>query len=152
MALHITVQEANAWADKVKLNIGFLDSELENTQATQVLSRVSQAYNVSSWVDTTSTPSLIRKIIAMLYVGWFFQLTYSEDDSTSSYGLLLINQAENLINGIVDGSITLVDAVAGTDLGLSQPAFYPTDASSALTPTIDDPSLGPAQFSMGKIW
>ena len=135
MALHITVPEANAWADKVKLNIGFLDSELENTQATQVLSRVSQAYNVSSWVDTTSTPSLIRKIIAMLYVGWFFQLTYSEDDSTSSYGLLLINQAENLINGIVDGSITLVDAVAGTDLGLSQPAFYPTDASSALTPT-----------------
>ncbi|SRR6266496_360901 len=152
MALHITVAEANAWAEKSKLNFGELDSELEATQVTQVLGRVSLAYNVSGWVDANTTPSLIRKIIAMLYVGWFYQLTYSEDDSTNSYGLLLIHQAETLIDGIVDGAINLVDAVAGTDLNLAQPAFYPNDASSALTPTQDDSSLGPAKFTMGTVW
>ena len=152
MTLHITVAEANAWADKVKLNFGELDSELENAQATQVLSRVSQVYNVSSWVDSSNTPSLIRKIIAMLYVGWYYQGVYSEDDSVNSYGLLLINQAETLVEGIISGAITLTDAAAGTDLGLSLPAFYPNDASSALKPTDIDSSLGPEKFSMGKVW
>lgn len=152
MVAHITADEANAWADKVKLNLGELDGELENAQAVQVLGRISQAYTVSGWVDTTTTPSLIRKIIAMLYTGWYFQRTYSEDQDVSTYGVMLIGQAETLIDGIIDGSIGLVDALPGIDLGGSVPVFYPSDESSALVPTIDDSSLGPAKFSMGKVW
>lgn len=152
MALHITVGEANAWADKVKINFGNLDSELESAQATTVLARVSQIYDVTSWVDSTTTPSLVRKIIAMLYTGWFFQRTYSEDENVSTYGMLLINQAEQLILGIIGGAITLVDILPGTDLLNSTPLFYPNDASSALEPTTLDKSLGPEKFSMGKVW
>jgi|SRR5882757_2626808 len=152
MVVHITVEEANAWAEKTKLNFGELDSELESSQATQVLSRVSQVYDVSSWVTPGTTPGLIRKIVSMLYVGWYYERTYSEDTVISNYGMLLINQAENLIMGIISGAITLPDVPPGTDLGLSQPAFYPTDASSALQPTTDDMSLGPAKFTMGTIW
>jgi len=152
MVVHITVEEANAWADHSKLNFGELDSDLEASQATQVLTKVSQVYDVSSWITPGTTPALIRKIISMLYVGWYYQRTYSEDANVNSYGLLLINQAENLIAGIISGAITLPDVPPGTDLGFSQPVFYPTDASSALQPTDDDPSLGPAKFSMGRIW
>lgn len=152
MALHITVDEANAWADRFKLNFGELDSELENSQAVQVLARVSQAYTVTSWVDSATTPSLVRKIIAMMYVGWYYQRTYSEDGEMNSYGVMLITAAENLLSGIVDGSLALVDAVVGTDLHSSEPGFYPTDASSALVPTTTDSSLGPAKFTMGTIW
>lgn len=152
MVVHITAEEANAWADHSKLNFGELDSDLEGSQATQVLTRVSQVYDVSGWITPGTTPSLIRKIISMLYVGWYYQRTYSEDANVNSYGLLLINQAEALIEGIVSGAIILPDAPPGTDLGINQPAFYPTDSSSTLQPTNDDPSLGPAKFSMGRIW
>src|SRR5882762_9162995 len=138
MVVHITVDEANAWADHSKLNFGELDSDLEASQATQVLTKVSQVYDVTSWITPGTTPALIRKIISMLYVGWYYQRTYSEDG--------------NLIAGIISGAITLPDVPPGTDLGFSQPVFYPTDASSALQPTDDDPSLGPAKFSMGRIW
>jgi len=152
MTFHITIEEANAWADKVKLNFGNLDVELESSQSTQVLSRVSQIYDVTSWVDSSTTPSLIRKIIAMMYTGWYFQRTYSEDENTSTYGMMLIAQAEQLILGIIDGAITLSDAPPNTDLLNSSPLFYPNDASSALTPTTDDMSLGPNKFSMGTVW
>lgn len=152
MSFHINIEEANAWSDKVKLNFGDLDVELESSQSTQVLARVSQIYDVTSWVSPSTTPSLIRKIIGMLYTGWYFQRTYSEDENVSTYGLLLINQAEELILGIISGSVTLPDAPPGTDLQNSSPLFYPNDASSALEPTINDTSLGPEKFSMGKVW
>lgn len=151
-ALHITADEANAWAEKTKLNFGELDIELENAQATQVLARVSQVYTVTSWVDASTTPALIRKIIAMLYAGWYFQRTYSEDSNINTYGIMLVTQAETLIDGIISGAIVIVDVPPGTDLQLSVPVFYPNDTSSALTPTIDDSSLGPGKFSMGTIW
>lgn len=152
MTAHISIEEANAWADKVKLNFGNLDTELEASQSVQVLARVSQIYDISSWVDSITTPSLIRKIIAMMYTGWFFQRTYSEDEDVSTYGMMLIAQAETLMQGIIDGSITLVDIPPGTDLLSSSPVFYPNDASSALDPTTLDHSLGPEKFSMGKVW
>lgn len=148
---HITVEEANSWTDKVKLNLSVLDSELEESMATQVLARVSQAYDTTSWVDTDTTPKLIRKIIAMMYVGWYFQRTYSEEEETNSYGLMLIAQAERLIEGIVSGSLSLPDSTEPL-LNVDAPTFYPTDASSALSPTSDDMSLGGAKFSMGTIW
>jgi hypothetical protein len=150
--MHISADEANAWADRVKLNFGELDTELESGLATQVLGRVSQVYTTTGWVDASSTPSLIRKIIAMLYTGWYFERTYSEDENINNYGTMLIAKAEEIILGIISGAIILIDAPIGTDTGLSQPAFYPNDASSALTPTIDDSSLGPAKFTMGTIW
>lgn len=150
MAL-ITVEEANSWADQVKLNLSVLDSELEESMATQVLARVSQAYETTSWVSSGTTPKLIRKIIAMMYVGWYFQRTYSEEEETNSYGLMLIAQAERLIEGIVTGSLSLPDS-SEPSLNVDAPSFYPTDASSLLTPTVDDPSLGGAKFSMGTIW
>lgn len=152
MTTHITVEEANAWADKVKLNFGNLDSELESAQAAQVLARVSQVYTVTGWVDSTTTPSLIRKIIAMMYTGWYFQRTYSEDQDVSTYGVMLLRQAETLIDGVIDGSITLIDIDPIIDLQTSEPVFYPNDNSSALQPTQDDPSLGPPKFTMGTIW
>lgn len=148
---HITVENANAWADQVKLNLGTLDSELEDSQAVQVLAGVAQAYDTSTWVDTSTTPALVKKIIAMRYVGWYFQRTYSEDDDISTYGILLINEADKLIAGIAAGTLGLPDAPGGV-VNTDAPLFYPTDASSAMCPSIYDMSLGGAKFSMGVIW
>ena len=152
MTSHITPAEANAWADHVKLSVTSVDSELEAAQAVEVLSRIGTVYAVSGWTDPLTTPSLVRKIIAMKYVGWLFQRTYSEDAPISDYGLLLIAQAENLIDGIIAGTLALPGSTTVDGQITGSPAFYPNDASSALTPTSEDRSLGPNSFSMGQVW
>lgn len=152
MAAHITLLEAQAWADGRKLVLTSVDNELEVSQTSQVFGSLSQVYDTSTWVDALTTPTLVRKIIAMLYVGWYFQRAYSEDADLSTYGLLLVAQAQKLLDGLIAGSIVLPITEAPAPLNNDRPSFYPTDASSALDPTVSDMSLGPAAFSMGQIW
>lgn len=160
---NVSVQEVNVWADHVKLNVDRLDSDLEESVSQQVISQISTAYNVTSWITETSTPQLVRKIIAMWYVGWFFQRTYSEDDGINTYGVMLLAQAQKLIDGIVAGTIVLPDVDVDSDLKLSQPLFYPTDASSIPRPDDGwvgeglnfgnyDRSVGREKFSMGQVF
>jgi len=148
---HITVQQAQAWAEQSKLALGSLDLELEDQVATQVLGRVAQAYDVSSWTDDTTTPDIVRSAIAMTYVSWFYSRQYSEDEpNTNEYAIRLLAMAEDLIAGIITGAIEVPEEPIQTDLG--EAAFYPTDASSAMEPTLDDSSLGGPVFSMGTVF
>jgi hypothetical protein len=149
--MYITVDEANAYADKNKLIVTAVDVDLETSQAVQLFAKLGQVYDVSTWVDDTTTPSLVRKVLAMYYTGWFYLRTYSEDEDVSTYGQMLIRQADDLLAGIVAGTLVLSD-VSVPAINPDQPSFYPDDASSALTPTASDRSLGDAKFSMGTIW
>lgn len=149
--MYITVDEANAYADKNKLIVTSVDVDLETSQATQLFAKLGQVYDVSTWVDEVTTPNLVRKVLAMLYTGWFYERTYSEDQDTSDYGQMLISQANQLIEGIVAGTLVLSDVTVPA-VNPDQPSFYPDDASSALTPSFEDRSLGDAKFSMGTIW
>lgn len=149
---HITTADVNAFADGRKITIAALDAALEGTQSTQVFARLSQIYNTSTWVDENTTPTLVKSIIAMLYVGWLFQRTYSEDTNISNYGTLLIAEATTLLDGLVAESIVIPNLPIGQNTGLSQPSFYPDDLSSAAETTYDDMSLGPAKFTMGQVW
>jgi hypothetical protein len=146
---HITVPEAQAWAESSKLPIDDLDSELEASVAVSVLSRLNTVIDTSGWVDSTTTPQLIRKIIAMLYVSWVYNRTYSEDPGgTNEYALRLMGMAETLLSGVLDGSVEVI----GLNISYGEPSFYPNDSSSLLRPNRDDPSLGGPQFTMGTIW
>jgi hypothetical protein len=62
---------------------------------------------------------------------------------------MLKENAGMLIQGLIDGTIE-IPGVPPTSS--PNPSFYPNDASSALEPTLEDPSLGPARFSMGKVF
>lgn len=148
---HIDIQEAQAWCEKTKLNLGTaLDGELEDSVASQVIVTIAQAYDTSSWTVNTSTPKVVRSIIAMLYVAWMYDRTYSEDNNVNSYSTRLRTSAQVLIDGIIAGNIELPDASIVSTTGT--PLYYPTDTSSANLPTVEDPSLGPAKFTMGVIW
>lgn len=149
--MHIKLEEANAYADGNKLKFDELDAELEASSASQVLSRIGQVYDASTWVDEDTTPNLVRKIIAMTYVAWFYQRVYSEDEDVSNYAAWLLAQADKLTEGITSGTLVLPDVVV-SPINPDQPIFYPTDASSAQRPTYADPSLGGPVFSMGRIW
>jgi hypothetical protein len=147
----ITVDGAQGWADRSKLTLSTLDLSLLDSIETEVLTRLSSAYDTSTWLDTTNTPPIVQVVICKYYVSWVYERAYSENqDSGSDYAAMLRMNAEMLITGLIDGTI---DIPGVTPIGSGGgPAYYPNDASSALEPTFDDPSLGPAKFSMGRVF
>lgn len=150
----ITLLEAQAWVEATKFTITDITSspnvdlllEIEE----EVIARVASAYDTSTWVDATTTPKLVRVAIAKKFVAWAYRRAYSEsiEEVDASYALLLDVNAETIIQGIVDGSIE----IPNIPVVIGEPVFYPTDASSAEEPTVDDPSLGPSKFSMGQVF
>lgn len=156
----ITVLEAQSWVEGTKFKISLNQSSfstqdtalLEQLEA-EVLARIAPAYDATiqaGWTSSVNTPTLVKVIIAKTFVAWAYRRQYSEDlsDADAAYSLKLEMNAETLILGLVDGSIEIpsVSSNAG------YPTFYPTDDSSAMEPTIDDPSLGPAKFSMNSVF
>jgi hypothetical protein len=135
---HVSLAEVQAWLETTRANLEQLDSQLEASIADQVLARVALSYDVASWDSLATTPKLVRKIIAMKYASWHYQRAYSEDaDTTNEYALMLNAQAETLLEGVVNGSLELVDIGSQGDTTLSRPVYELPD-----TPA----------FTMGKVW
>jgi len=146
----ITVHQAQAWSEKTKLPITDLDTDLLTQVENQVLGMLAGGFDTSTWLDSSTTPPIVQQILSMLYVSWFYNRQYSEDqEHVNVYATLLRAEAESLIQGLLDGSITMPGQPESTE---SAPTFYPTDASSAQQPTFDDMSLGDASFSMGRLF
>ena len=142
----IVKEEAQAWAEGTKLRVSSLDLNLLAHIEAEIIGRLQSAFDTSTWLNNTSTPDLIRTIIAKTYICWLYDRQYSEDiEAGNNYADRLKANAELLMTGLLNGTIDLpgVPPITGS------PVFYPTDASSAQDPTFDDPSLGPAAFSMG---
>jgi len=151
---HITVQDAQAWAEPTKLDVSpDLDSGLEASVATQVLAQIAQARDVTGWVGSSTTPALIRSIISMHYISWIYRRVYAEDDSGSAYASRLMQRADKLIEGIIAGTVVIEEEPAAT-VDATTPVFYPNDASTAQTEPLNDLDTGwggPA-FTMGVVW
>lgn len=152
----ITVREANAWVERTKFQfqtpLAQDQSDLLEQIEEEVLARIdTSAYDTSTWLDSTTTPRLVRVAIAKKFVAWVYRRQYSEDlgDNDASYAMQLEANAETIITGIVDGSIE-IPSEPTTNAGT--PVFYPTDESSASEPTWDDLSLGPEKFSMNQVF
>lgn len=151
----IRLDEVKALFERTKMDVQSLDTDLLALVETEVLQRlaiqIDPAVSVL-WVDPSTTPDLIRTIIAKKYGAWIYQRQYSEDVGTSdnTYADKLDANAEMLITGILDGSI-IVD---GYTEDVTTITFYPNDASSAqdLYSDPNDPSVGPASFSMGSVF
>src|SRR5688500_5596975 len=98
---HFTLNEANAWLESTKLSLSALDASLASQAALQVLPRLADTYDTSTWTGDNNTPPLIRSVIAMYYVSWIYDRTYSDntDDTTSNYAFLLRQRADLIIAG-----------------------------------------------------
>jgi hypothetical protein len=149
---NIAVEDAQAWCQKNKLDLGsVLDGDLETQISTHVIARISTTYDVSTWVTAPTTPQLVKTIISMYYAAWMYRKLYSDDNGDSNaYATELMAAADAMLANILDGTTELPGIIPTVDSGA--PAFYPTDESSALEATVEDPSLGPAHFSMGTIF
>lgn len=146
----ISIDDVQAWVENSKIVPPSLDLDHVDQIETEILARLGGVYNTSLWVDKATTPRLIQVIIAKTYTGWLYDKMYSENQSQPNiYSRMIKQNAEMLIDGILDGTIEIPGTPATTEQG---PTFYPNDISSAQEPTFEDPSLGPAKFSMGRIF
>ena len=145
----ITAKMAQGWVETTKFRISELDTDLLDQIETETLGRISSTYDTTTWITPETTPKLVRVAIAKAYAAWAYRRAYSEDEGIDNeYATNLLSNSEMLIQGIIDGIIELPDPAVNTT-GEGSPLFYPTDLSSEMEATIDDPSLGPANFSMG---
>lgn len=145
---NVTESEVQAWLEESKLEVGTLDEEMESQISSEVLGRLASAtYDTVGWTDSASTPKLVKKIISMLYAGWFYDREYSETADTNDYALRLKAAAEMLMLGIIAGT-TDIGEIPGTSTH-NELVFFPTDASSANAYNESEVGDGPAAFSMG---
>lgn len=151
MASLIGLSDVTGWLDTAseKITITAIDEALSSSLEETLKASLASQYDTSTWTSSGTTPSLIKKILGMQYIGWLYQKIYSGDNDGSDYGDMLLAEAGKLITSLAAGSITLESI---TPLGTSAPAFFPTDASSAQVPTDDFPSFGGPTFTLGQIW
>ena len=144
----IAIEDVKAWVEDSKLKPQALDLDHLSQLEEEVLARLASIYDTSIWVDKSTTPRLVQTIIAKYYTAWLYNKFYSENQSQPNlYAMLVTRNAETLVSGILDGTITVPGAIESNAV---DPSFYPNDASSIQDPTLADPSLGPARFSLGK--
>ena len=146
----VSVADLNALGDATKLNFTAVSADEESSVTTEIFSQIGQRYDTTIWTSSVNTPKLVIKIIAMFYVGWHYQKVYSEDDAPNNFGLLLIARGQRLVDGIIAGALNLPDAP--TPINSDVPTFYPTDASSLMSPTVYDRSLGGPMFNMSDVF
>jgi hypothetical protein len=157
---HIVLADAQTWLENTKAHLTTLDANLEAQVSTMVMGRLAETFNaslVSTWTDNNTTPALVKQIIAMMYCGWFYDRQFSEMVAAegTSYGVVLRTYAEALLEGVITGSIDLIEVAPGEPE--TAPVFYPTDSSStaavlAANTNPDDQSLGPPKFGMSMIF
>lgn len=146
----ITIEDVRGWVETTKLNITSLDLNFLPQLEAEVFARLGPVYDTTTWLDPNSTPMIVRVIVTKYYAAWIYDRAYSENQGISNeYAAQLRLNADMLITGLIDGTIEIPGITPISD---PNPAFYPNDASSALDPTVDDPSLGPARFSLGKVF
>jgi hypothetical protein len=150
---HVTVEDVNAWLEPSKLSVSSIEASLEQQVANMIFGRLGPNFTVSGWTDDTTTPLLIRTIIAMHYASWIIDRAFSDSSSdVNEYAVLLRSMADTNIEGLLSGVLEYEDIPTTSGGDSSQPVFFPNDASSSLAPTVDTPHDGPAVFTMGQIF
>lgn len=143
----VTIQDVQNWLERSKLTLDSDDDLLEETHARSiVLSKLATRFDTSTWVDSDSTPKLVRTIISMLVAAYRYNAVYTEvpNPETETYGDKLEQRAMDLLQQVVDGGLVLEEATDGPAV-TGTLSFYPTDASTAR----DDEDDAGIKFTMG---
>ena len=148
----ISIPEIQAWLEKTKLTISTTEPDdltfIELYEKNIVYGRLAQKFDTSTWLSASTTPSLVRQIIAMRIAAIVYRRQYSEDlETTNPWAMWLEKNSEDLIMGLINASIVLQTeaGISGTTpTQLNRPTFYPTDISSA--------AANQPYFAMDKIF
>lgn len=143
MAL-INTDDVQSWFTTDRLSLEITDDLPEEVNiSAEVLATASTRYSTTTWVTIATTPRLIRSVISARVAAIRYNKHYADQVDELPYGEWLHKWSMNILDGIINGTIPLLD-VPSADLTLAQKTasatFYPTDASS-----VDDQA---AKFTM----
>lgn len=130
---HVTIAEVQGWLDPDRLAIPANDALIDDVQfSVPVLAKVAQVMDTSTWVDVSTTPPLIRKIISALIAANRYNRIYSEEeDAGNKYADKLEKMAWGWAQAIVDGKMVVFDNSGTEVLNNNDPAFHPRDVTGA---------------------
>lgn len=121
----ITVEEVRGWVETTKLNIQDLDLDFLPQLETEVLAQLGTVYDVTTWVSPSTTPDLVRVLLTKMYAAWMYDRAYSENQAeTNPYAAMLKANAQELLRGLIDGTIEIPGVSA---LSNPNPSFYPDE-------------------------
>ena len=161
MSAVITAPEVQGWLESTKLAVTNVDAQLEESAREMAFTMLSREYDVTAWVDSATTPTLVRKLIAGLVAAWLYARQYSEDgEQPSWYADSIEKRVMNLLQQLADGTLDLVgvDKPADGSAGIDAPSFYPTDATGtqilydALGNEIGREGSEDIKFTMGQLF
>ena len=143
MAL-IDVGDVQSWFTEDRLQLEFEDELPEETNVSnKVLAKISKRYDVTLWISVATTPALVKSVISAQVAAIRYRKQYADQLEEASYADWLDDWAMTTLDGIVDGTIPLLDIVTDDELVIAQESssasFSPTDAE------IDDDA---AKFTM----
>jgi hypothetical protein len=145
MAIRVTLDEIQQWLSNSKYPIEEVDEALEETGRTLVFSALQNTFDTSTWVDATTTPALVRKIISLWIASMEWARGYAEDDTGgSTYFTFLQDLYNSLLAGVIAGGVELIE-VPGESSDTLSIDFYPTD-----TEDWDEDNW--ARFSIGQVF
>jgi len=148
-----SVAQVNAWLDPTKAVISSLETETASAAEQHILASLETRFDTSTWTTTGNTPELVQICTAMYYAGNIYRRSYSEDliGGTDNYGDQLMEDATNLLRGILDGGQELRDLADYKNP--DEPLLYPNNTSTTLYDT--DPrnkDATPQVFAMNQVF
>lgn len=154
MAVHVTTAEVQQWIQDTRLTIATVDPALDASAYSRVVGVLALRYTTGTWIDSSTTPSLVRSIISMLIAAWTINKAHAETmGDVDAYGVHLESSALVLLGGLADGSILIDDTAIG-DYSMGQPVFWPTDIATTVATEQgwDADGAAPMMFSTGKVF
>lgn len=154
MPTYVTLAQVQSWLQDTKYTLPEVDNELEGSASDKVIGFLHQRYDVSGWVDAASTPDLVIRLIAMLTAARTLRKAISEDDGDTLYPDWLEKRVMMMLEGLVDGSISIPGEEPDPDSPLgSGPVFFPTDQATELWKEEGDvPGAAALHFSSQQVF
>ncbi|MEQ1675077.1 MAG: hypothetical protein ABL876_00170 [Chitinophagaceae bacterium] len=146
---YLKTSDVQTWLQSSKYPISSVEDGFETAAKVYTFGEIGQRYDVSSWIDSTNTPSLVLTILAMQVAAYELRRAGGEEDGRTTYADKLEQRASDMVTAIVSGTAILPGEDIATDgaLGLG-PAFFPLEGSDLLDPC--DPGFAPLFFKMDQ--
>jgi hypothetical protein len=135
-----SLDDINAWLDGTVVLATDTNTDLIQIAISRIvrgyLGRIYSPIVLVGWATPDTTPDIIREAASMLIASQLYLDKISGQEFTvydQHYAQILYNRAIALLQGIVDGSIIVIDPITGlpidqpTGESLSETDFWPVD-------------------------
>lgn len=85
-------------------------NDLEETARDNVFAKLAVVFDTSTWMEPSQRPSLINNILGLMVAGWVYDRQFSEESTEgSSYGHRRVQEAWDLIDALIEGTLVIDD-------------------------------------------